>query len=66
MDSAKPFARLDNKSWMNREIHVQFRESAGVKLPRATRPFLKSQRTLGLSLSGHCAIRFLEMAKSQG
>ena len=41
MDSAKPFARLDNKSWMNREVHVQFCESAGVKLPRATRLYLK-------------------------
>ena len=26
---------------MNREVHVQFCESAGVKLPRATRPFIK-------------------------
>ena len=32
---------LDNKSWMNREVHVQFCESVGVKLPCATRPYVK-------------------------
>ena len=32
---------LDNKSWMNREVHVQFCESAGVKLPCATRPYVR-------------------------
>ncbi len=29
--------RLDNKSRMNREIHVRFCEGLGVKLPRSTR-----------------------------
>jgi len=29
--------RLDNKSRMNREVHVRFREGVGVKFPRATR-----------------------------
>ena len=29
--------RLDNKSRMSREVHVRFRESLGVRLPRATR-----------------------------
>jgi RNA-directed DNA polymerase len=29
--------RLDNKSRMSREIHVRFRESPGVRVPRATR-----------------------------
>jgi putative transposase len=41
VDNAKPFTWLDNKSWMNREVHVQFCESVGVKLPCATRPLLK-------------------------
>ena len=41
MDDAKPFTWLDNKSWMNREVHVQFCESVGVKLPCATRPYVK-------------------------
>jgi transposase-like protein len=34
---------LDNKSWMNREVHVQFCESAGVKLPCATRPYIRGK-----------------------
>ncbi|MGA2515357.1 MAG: hypothetical protein ABSG44_02265, partial [Thermodesulfobacteriota bacterium] len=29
--------RLDNKSRMNREVHVRFREGVEVKFPRATR-----------------------------
>jgi len=29
--------RRDNKSRMSREIHVRFRESLGVRFPRATR-----------------------------
>ncbi len=29
--------RLDNKSRMNREVHVRFGEGLGVKFPRATR-----------------------------
>src|SRR5919108_2351421 len=29
--------RLDAKSRMSREVHVRFREGAGVRLPRATR-----------------------------
>ena len=29
--------RLDNKSRMSREVHVRFRESLGVRFPRATR-----------------------------
>jgi RNA-directed DNA polymerase len=29
--------RLDDKSRMSREVHVRFRESLGVQLPRATR-----------------------------
>ena len=36
---------LDNKSWMNREVHVQFCESVGVKLPCATRPYVKIKRS---------------------
>ena len=32
--------RLDNKSRMSREIHVRFRESLGVRFPRATRLLL--------------------------
>ncbi len=32
--------RLDCKSRMNREVHVRFCESAGVKFPCATRPFV--------------------------
>ncbi len=34
---AKPFQRLDDRSRMNREVHVRFCESLGVKFPRATR-----------------------------
>ncbi len=30
--------RLDDKSRMSREVHVRFRESLGVRFPRATRP----------------------------
>ena len=38
MNKEKPFdQRLDNKSRMNREVHVRFREGVGVKFPRATR-----------------------------
>ena len=29
--------QLDDKSRMNREVHVRFREGLGVKFPRATR-----------------------------
>jgi hypothetical protein len=29
--------RLDYKSRMSREVHVRFREGAGVRFPRATR-----------------------------
>jgi hypothetical protein len=31
--------RLDNKSRMNREVHVRFREDVGVRFPRVTRLF---------------------------
>ena len=42
MDNPKPgYCRLDNKSWMNREVHVQFCESVGVRLPCATRPYVR-------------------------
>ena len=37
MNKEKPFNRLDNKSRMNREVHVRFREGLGVRFPRATR-----------------------------
>jgi hypothetical protein len=33
-----------NGSWMSREVHVQFWERVGVKLPRATHLVLKSTR----------------------
>ena len=31
-----------NGSWMSREVHVQFWERVGVKLPCATRPAMES------------------------
>ena len=39
MNKEKPFndRRLGNKSRMNREVHVRFREGVGVRFPRATR-----------------------------
>ena len=52
--------RPDNKSRMSREVHVRFRESLGVRFPRATRlsVFVRSER------SGHRVMasvkRFIE------
>jgi hypothetical protein len=47
VNKEKPFndRRLGNKSRMNREVHVRFREGVGVRFPRATR--LVSQLTIG-------------------
>jgi hypothetical protein len=35
--------RLDAKSRMSREVHVRFREGAGVRFPRATRLLIRFQ-----------------------
>ena len=51
MNKTKPFSKwLDNKSRMNREVHVRFCEGVGVKFPCATRPIQGSVRNLGLSI----------------
>ena len=43
----KPFdMRLDDGSRMNREVHVRFCESAGVRLPRATHLHCDSSFTM--------------------
>ena len=36
--AGESYRRSDTKSRMKREFHVRFRESAGVRFPRATRP----------------------------
>jgi len=35
--------RLNNKSRMNREVHVRFCEGLGVKFPRPTRPYWQAK-----------------------
>ena len=43
--------RLNDKSRMNGDVHVRFCEGAGVKFPRATRPF------------EHCILTYLDMSR---
>ena len=57
-------ANIILKSWMNREVHVQFCEEQGVKVPLLTRlhavyfpPFVKCQFTVALSLVIHYSHR---------
>jgi hypothetical protein len=36
MDKAKPFEQLDDRSRMNREVHLRFWEGLAVRFRRAT------------------------------
>ena len=46
MSKTKPLIWLDDKSRMNREVHVRFCEGVGVKFPCATRRFQGSGEIL--------------------
>jgi hypothetical protein len=45
--------RLDDKSRMKGDFHVRFCGSAGVRIPRATRPLSFYDRDLVLSITGN-------------
>src|SRR5919108_3767711 len=57
--------RLDAKSRMSREVHVRFREGAGVRLPRATRLVIicRTQRQAEHAL--HVVLLILQELKLQ-